>query len=96
MLNQGTKTVPADQRDPLATDEYLTVEEVAAMLKLAPKTVQNKISAGVFKRGVHYFKSEIVGVRFKRSAIVASIEQPAHERTHDHGIPMAKGYTLGR
>jgi hypothetical protein len=39
----------------MGTDEYLSVSEVAARLKIEPKTVRNKMATGVFKRGVHYF-----------------------------------------
>jgi hypothetical protein len=36
-------------------DEYLTIAEVAARLKIKPKTVKNKMAAGIFRCGVHYF-----------------------------------------
>ena len=39
-------------------EEYLTIKEVAARLKLKPKTVQNKMAAGIFKEGIHYFRPE--------------------------------------
>jgi hypothetical protein len=32
-------------------DEYLTIDEVAARLKLKPRSVKNKMSAGVFRMG---------------------------------------------
>ena len=35
-----------DQRPPNTTDEFLTVAEVATLLKLNPQTVRNWISAG--------------------------------------------------
>src|SRR5262245_29442713 len=35
-------------------EEYLTISEVAARLKVKPKTVRNKMASGVFRQGVHY------------------------------------------
>ena len=34
-------------------EEYLSLEEVSARLKLKPKTVKNKMAAGVFRKGIH-------------------------------------------
>ena len=56
-------------------DEYLTIAEVAARLKLSAKTVRNKIAAGVFREGVHFFRPAGLGPRFKWSAVVAWLEQ---------------------
>ena len=89
------------------TDEYLTINELADRLKVAPKTVQNKMSAGIFQRGIHYFSPKGLRPRFKWSAIVAWLEErergsnakpaivgdPA-ELAAD-SIPMARGYLLG-
>ena len=36
-------------------EEYLTIAEVAARLKIKPKTIKNKMAAGIFRRGVHFF-----------------------------------------
>ena len=33
-------------------EEYLTLEEVSARLKLKPKTIKNKMAAGIFQKGV--------------------------------------------
>ena len=37
------------------SEEYLTIEELAARLKVKPKTIKNKMASGIFRRGVHYF-----------------------------------------
>lgn len=55
-------------------DEYLTVTEVAAMLKCQRKTIANKMAAGIFRLGVHYFRRPGFHPLFKRSAIVQLIE----------------------
>jgi hypothetical protein len=77
-------------------EEYLTISELAARLKLTPKTIKNKMGAGIFKRGVHYFSPPGMGPRFKWSAVVAWLEQsqePATESDHDL-IPMPRSYRL--
>jgi len=78
-------------------EEYLTVKEVAARLKLKPKTIQNKMAAGIFKEGVHYFRPEGSRAWFKWSAVVAWIEAPQEKQTQSEEdlIPMARGYNLG-
>jgi hypothetical protein len=78
-------------------EEYLTITEVAARLKVTPKTVRNKMASGVFRKGVHYFSPPSMGSRFKWSAVVSWLER-AQEETPDEAldaIPMARGYQLG-
>jgi len=78
-------------------EEYITIEKLATRLSLQPKTVQNKMASGVFKRGVHYFSPKGLGPRFKWSAIVAWLEEKEVQTTQEanDGIPMARGYYLG-
>jgi len=78
-------------------DEYLTITEVAARLKLKKKTVQNKMGSGVFREGVHYFSPEGMRPRFKWDAVVAWMEQGKvrASQAEEDGIPMARGYKLG-
>jgi hypothetical protein len=63
--------------------EYLTIDDIAARLKCGRKTILNRMSAGIYREGVHYFRPEgtdKVGRRrhcdplFKWSAIVAWVE----------------------
>ena len=75
----------------MSAEEYLTIEEVAARLKLKPKTVKNKMAAGIFLKGVHYFSPEGIGPRFKWSAVQAWLEGKPLE---EPGIPMRGGYAL--
>jgi hypothetical protein len=75
-------------------EEYLTIAELSARLKIKPKTVKNKMAAGIFRRGVHYFSPAGLGPRFKWSAVVAWLEQtenPTSESDHD-SIPMPRSY----
>ena len=78
-------------------EEYLTITEVAERLKIKPKTVKNKMAAGIFRRGLHYFSPAGLGPRFKWSAVVAWVEQnqePPAENGEDSTIPMPRSYRL--
>ena len=70
-------------------DEYLTIDEVAERLKLKPKTVQNKMATGAFRKGVHYFRPPGMQARFKWSAVVAWLEREQFaEKDGTYDIPM--------
>jgi hypothetical protein len=55
------------------SEEYLTVDQIAARLGWSPKTVQNKMSGPdpVFKRGVHYDSPRGLPTLFRWSAVLA-------------------------
>jgi hypothetical protein len=78
-------------------EEYLTIGETAARLKLSPKTIKNKMAAGIFKKGVHYFSPVGMAPRFKWSAVVSWLEEAeaAQPAPDIESIPMARGYRLG-
>jgi hypothetical protein len=79
------------------TEEYLKIAEVAARLKISPKTVKNKMAAGIFRRGIHFFSPPGLGPRFKWSVVVAWLEQSLETAAEsDDSIPMARGYQLGK
>jgi len=80
-----------------AVEEYLTIAEVAARLKVRPKTIKNKMSSGIFQKGVHYFSPQGLGPRFKWSAVVAWLEQREEQtpQVEQDSIPMARGYRMG-
>src|SRR5262249_27653317 len=73
-------------------EEYLTIAEVAARLKIKPKTIKNKMAAGIFQKGVHYFKPKGLGPRFKWSAVRDWIE--GNKNQQETAIPMKRGYML--
>ena len=77
-------------------EEYLTISEVASRLKLKPKTVKNKMAAGIFRKGVHFFSPQGLGPRFKWSAVVAWLEQSQESGVEGDGdsIPMPHSYRL--
>ena len=83
------------------TKEYLTIEELARRLSWEERTVKNKMGAGIFQKGVHYFAPKGIRPRFKWQAIVAWLEETqtiATEKTAPatDAIPMARGYLLGQ
>jgi hypothetical protein len=52
-------------------EEYLTIEEVAKRLHWSPKTLRNKMAAGVLKKGVHYDSPSGLPTLFRWSAVMA-------------------------
>jgi hypothetical protein len=79
-----------------ATDEYLTINELAMRLKLKPKTIKNKMASGAFRQGVHYFRPQGMQARFKWSAVTAWLEQTQASVTENNGdlIPMPRSYRV--
>lgn len=67
---------------------YLTIAEVAALLRVKPKTLRNKVAAGIFREGEHFFRKPGLGPRWKRAAVVSWLEGRASE---GEIIPMARG-----
>jgi len=51
-------------------EEYLTIAEVAARLKVSPKTLKNKVASGILTKGKHYFSPEGLSPRSKCSAVI--------------------------
>jgi len=49
----GGGSSPAHEPQP---EEYLTVRQIAGRIKYGEQTVRNMMTAGVFRRGVHYYK----------------------------------------
>ena len=77
-------------------EEYLKISELSSRLKISPKTIKNKMAAGIFCRGVHYFSPPGLGPRFKWSAVVAWLEeaQKPEAQEDEDSIPMPRSYRL--
>ena len=76
-----------------ALGEYMNVKEAAEFVRVSPRTLRNKMAAGVLRIGVHYFRTAGLGPRFKRSALEAWIEgDESREQTPGPlgDIPMAR------
>lgn len=56
LQNEGKESTTASSGNGAGSEEYLTVRQVAERIKYREQTLRNMMSAGVFKRGVHYFK----------------------------------------
>lgn len=54
--------------------QYLTIGEVAALIRKTPKTVHNMMSRGVFRDKVHYFRPRGSTPLFKRDAVIQWVE----------------------
>ncbi len=78
-------------------EEYLTISEVAARLKLKPKTLRNKMASGDFIKGEHYHTRKGMRPRFVWSKVVVWLEQAQKETPEEASdpIPMAHRYRLG-
>jgi hypothetical protein len=83
----------------VATDDFITVEQLAARLGWSPKTVQNKMNV-IFKKGIHYAQAPGLPVLFKWSAVLElydwkpePVTSPAPD-TNRGLIPMARGYSM--
>jgi hypothetical protein len=89
-------SVPIECSTSPSSEEYLTVADVAARLKLTKKSIQNKMAAGIFRKGVHYFKPIGLSPRFKWSAVVDWLENTEKLATEcgQESIPMARGYVM--
>jgi hypothetical protein len=70
------------------SEEYLTVVEVAAILKLSPKRVRNMMSGGAFRAGEHFLRRRGIGPRFLRSRIDAWLR--GRDGFSTDPIPMAR------
>ena len=82
------------------TDEYLTIAEVAALCKVKPDTIKDRMKRGVYRLGVHFFRPNGSRPRFKKSALIAWLEgdeiKPDQNTVEFQLIPMKRGYILGQ
>lgn len=74
-------------RLPAVSDEYLTTAEVARRLRLHPRTVRNKIAAGIFREGEHYFRRPGLGPRWRWDRVVAWLEGEPPAEQEDSTTP---------
>jgi hypothetical protein len=74
----------------VATDTYLTTEELAARIKYDPRTIRDRLKDSVLLEGIHYFRP--FGGRkilYIWDAIARDMAAPSASR--DVTIPMASG-----
>ena len=70
--------------------QYLTIGEVAALIRKTPKTVRNLMSRGVFRDAVHYFRPRGSTPLFKRDAVIQWVE--GREAAAQTGTRRSKGH----
>ncbi len=73
--------------------EYLTLGEAATYLRIAPGTLRNKMTAGLFHLGTHYVRPPGLGPRFKRNALQRWLEGAVPHSTKQGplgDVPMAR------
>ena len=71
-----------------SSEEYLTVAEVAAILKLSPKRIRNMMSSGAFRPGEHFLRRRGISPRFLRSRVDAWLRD--RDGVSQEAIPMAR------
>lgn len=81
----------ADETRAFIMFTYLTVAELAARLKVKPKTIRNKMTTGLFTEGIHYSRRPGLGARFKWSAVVQWMESGDTRRLNSHGSWLCAG-----
>src|SRR5207249_9719681 len=86
MSARSTRTAALAGSDAARPEEYLTVAEVAARLKLNPKTIRNRMYDGTWRRGEHWFSRPGIGPRFRWSAIVRWLEGGEGQGGSDDGL----------
>jgi hypothetical protein len=62
------------------TEEYLTIEELSARLKIKPKTIENKMASGDLPEGRALFQPEGLGRTFqmeRRCCLVGGTREAA-------------------
>ena len=79
-------------------EEYLKISEVAALCKVTPDTIKDRMKRGVYKLGKHYFRPNGARPRFKKSAVIAWMEgdEIKPQVQESRPIPMKRGYMLGQ
>jgi hypothetical protein len=58
-------------------------------LGIAPKTLRNKVAAGIFREGEHFHRVPGLGRLWKWEAVVSSIERGTRAAER-HVIPLAR------
>lgn len=81
---------------------YLNLQEAAALLRVRPAAIRQRMARGVFTRGVHYFHPRGArGVLFKRAALEDWVESPGGDELEVKSsvnlppVRMARGYVMG-
>jgi len=70
--------------------KYLSIKEAAEELGWKPKTIRNKMRAGIFRQGVHYFRRQGIRPRFVRGSLEAWLEESENPTRQLDEVPHEK------
>jgi len=76
-------------------DELLTINEVAAWLKVERSTILSRIKKRIYVKGVHFYSPRGSRPRFIRTALQAWLEERDLVEVKED-IPMSRGYSQGK
>ena len=77
------------------SEEYLTIEELSARLKIKPKTIKNKMASGIFRKGTDLFSPARIRPAFqvvRRGRMAGTIARRQRLRCQ---IPQSGGAKVG-
>ena len=81
-------------------EKYLTIGEAASLCRVKPETIRDRMKAGVYRLGIHYFRPARSRPLFKESALIGWIEgdelKVEDAEPEGKSIPMIGGYFLGQ
>jgi hypothetical protein len=70
--------------------EYMTTREAGELLRLSPKSLRNKIAAGIFREGVHFHTRRGIGLRWIQSALISWLEGTDQNESSEDRLPLAQ------
>src|SRR4026208_625392 len=77
------------------SEQLLTIEEVAAWLKIKKCGVRQLMRRNHLRRGVHYVRPPGLSTRFKEKAIAEWLDEREQKNAEsDSSIKMVKGYRM--
>jgi hypothetical protein len=80
----------SDVRHEPMSEQYLTTAEVARRLRLTTKTLRNKVAAGLFREGEHFFRKPGLGPRWCWERVVAWLEGDHQDKGEGEIVPLAE------
>lgn len=76
-------------------EQLLTIDEVAAWLKINKGGVRQLMARNHLRRGVHYFRPPGLSTRFKENALKDWLDEREQKNAEsDSSIKMVKGYRM--
>jgi|SRR5579862_3105677 len=88
-MSKGTSSEEQSADEPGFSNPYMKIVETAELLRCDPKTIRNKMSAGVYQEGWHFIRPPHSQPLFIRARVdpLAQVEAPSSQL---EPIPMAR------